>query len=175
MASSRFEGPYARDEYDRGLGGDYARDDRWGGIGARGDFYGSTRLGRGSAYVGYGPGRTRGEFGGYAAGAQDLGGSAAAYANGRPSYRGRGPKNYRRSDERIADEVNEALTEDELLDASEIEVSVENGEVTLNGTVDSRHAKRLAEDLAESCAGVVDVHNRLRITDRETPIGKASE
>ena len=155
LASSRFNGPYARDTYDQGFGGDYTRDEHWGG----------TRLGRGTAYVGYGPARTRG----------DLGGSAEAYAEGRPSYRGRGPKNYKRSDDRIADEVNEALTEDELLDASDIEVSVENGEVTLSGTVTSRHAKRRAEDLAESCSGVIDVHNRLKLTDRETVIGKASE
>ena len=45
----------------------------------------------------------------------------------------------------------------------------------MSGTVDSRRSKRLAEDIAESCAGVVDVHNRLTIADREMHIGKASE
>jgi hypothetical protein len=96
-------------------------------------------------------------------------------ASGRVSFRGRGPKNYRRSDDRILEEVNERLTDDHDVDASEIEVAVENGEVTLSGTVNSRHEKRMAEDVAESCHGVVDVHNRLRVADREAVIGKASE
>ena len=93
------------------------------------------------------------------------------------SYRGRGPKNYRRSDARIHEEVNERLTDHPGIDASDIEVSVENGEVSLNGSVDGRRSKRLAEDIAESCTGVVDVHNRLRIDDRaaDLHIGKASE
>ena len=49
------------------------------------------------------------------------------------------------------------------IDAFEIEVRVENGEVTLTGTVEDRHAKRLAEDLAERFSGVTDVHNQLRV------------
>jgi hypothetical protein len=126
MASSRFGGYYARDDYDDGLGGDWTRDDR------------------------------------------DV-------ATGRVSFRGRGPKNYRRSDERILEEVSDRLTQDHDVDASEIEVTVADGQVTLTGTVNSRHQKRIAEDVAESCSGVVDVHNRLRVADRETLIGKASE
>ena len=35
--------------------------------------------------------------------------------------------------------------------------------MTLNGSVDSRWAKRLAEDIAESCTGVRDVMNQLRV------------
>lgn len=93
------------------------------------------------------------------------------------SLRGRGPKNYRRSDARIHEEVNERLTDHPGIDATNVEVTVENGEVTLNGFVDSRYAKRLAENIADRCSGVVDVHNRLKIADRATDahIGKASE
>jgi hypothetical protein len=47
-----------------------------------------------------------------------------------------------------------------------IEVQVDNGEVTLTGTVDDRRTKRLTEDIAESVYGVKDVHNRLRVQDR---------
>lgn len=93
----------------------------------------------------------------------------------RPSYRGRGPKNWRRSDERIRESVNELLTDHDGIDATDIEVTVADAEVTLEGTVGSRWEKRLAADLAGSCRGVHDVHNRLRIADRETRIGKASE
>ena len=53
--------------------------------------------------------------------------------------------------------------DDPHLDAAEIEVEVKDGEVTLSGTVDSREAKRHAEDVAEQATGVKDVHNRLRV------------
>ena len=53
---------------------------------------------------------------------------------------------------------------DELLDASEIEVSVTEGVVTLNGSVSDRSAKRRAEGLADSVSGVRDVQNNIRLT-----------
>jgi hypothetical protein len=77
--------------------------------------------------------------------------------------RGRGPKGYRRSDERIREDVCEALTEDELIDASNIEVAVQDCEVTLSGTVNSREQKRRAEDVIDEISGVRDVNNALRI------------
>ncbi len=78
-------------------------------------------------------------------------------------HRGRGPKGYQRSDARILEDVNDRLTEDPHIDASEIDVRVENREVTLAGTVNSRFEKRHAEDLAESVSGVTHVQNNLRI------------
>jgi BON domain len=82
----------------------------------------------------------------------------------RPSHRGRGPKNYQRSDERIREEVCERLTMDHDIDATDIDVSVSEGIVTLSGNVNERHAKRLAEDLCEAIPGVKDVQNQLRVT-----------
>ncbi|MCZ7570135.1 MAG: BON domain-containing protein [Ardenticatenaceae bacterium] len=78
-------------------------------------------------------------------------------------YTGVGPRGYQRSDERIREEVYKRLTHFGYLDASDIEVSVENGEVTLTGGVGSRRGKRLAEDVVESIPGVRDIHNRLRV------------
>ena len=78
-------------------------------------------------------------------------------------HRGRGPKNYARSDDRIRDDVNDRLTDDPHIDASDIEVSVSNHEVTLSGRVNSRFAKRHAEDIAESVSGVTHVQNNLRV------------
>jgi osmotically-inducible protein OsmY len=101
------------------------------------------------------------------------GGRADQYT--RESHRGRGPKNWRRSDERIREMVNEHLTDHDDIDATDIEVAVQDGDVTLTGMVTSRSEKRLAEDVAWSCGGVHDVHNRLTIGDRETHLGKASE
>ncbi|HUJ13883.1 MAG TPA: BON domain-containing protein [Thermoanaerobaculia bacterium] len=81
----------------------------------------------------------------------------------RPSYRGAGPKNYRRSDERIREDVCERLTDDHYIDATDIEVNVNGGVVTLSGSVDDRMAKRRAEDVAESVRGVEDVQNQIRV------------
>src|SRR3712207_6478486 len=78
-------------------------------------------------------------------------------------HRGRGPKGYKRSDERIHEDVCERLTEDPMIDASNVEVEVKNGEVTLSGTVSSRGLKRRAEDLAELASGVGHVQNNLRV------------
>jgi osmotically-inducible protein OsmY len=71
----------------------------------------------------------------------------------------------RRSDESIRDEIRTSLSQRQGLDASEVEVEVEGGEVTLTGSVEDRDARWLAEDLVESVPGVSLVHNRLRATD----------
>ena len=88
----------------------------------------------------------------------------------RGRFTGRGPKSYVRPDQRIWEEVNERLEEDGEIDATDVSVQVINGEVTLEGAVDGRRVKRLAEDLAESVRGVRDVHNRLRVKAWETAV-----
>jgi len=82
-------------------------------------------------------------------------------------FTGRGPKGYRRSDERITEDVSEQLTQHPEIDASEIEVKVEGGEVTIMGTIDSRQTKRMVEDVVESVSGVKDLHNQLRVKQRD--------
>jgi osmotically-inducible protein OsmY len=79
------------------------------------------------------------------------------------SHRGRGPKNYNRSDDRIKEDINDKLSDDPFIDASDIDVTVANAEVTLTGTVDHRSTKRRAEDLAEAVSGVKNVENRIRV------------
>jgi len=81
----------------------------------------------------------------------------------RGSFAGRGPQGYKRSDERITEDINEELTQDADIDASNISVEVQKGEVTLKGTVPDRETKRRAEDIAESCSGVTEVQNQLRV------------
>ncbi|HEU4612072.1 MAG TPA: BON domain-containing protein [Kofleriaceae bacterium] len=94
---------------------------------------------------------------------------------GQVSHRGKGPAGYMRSDERIREMVCEALTEDHNVDATNIEVSVKNGEVTLSGTVEDRMQKRMAEDCVEQLAGVRDVHNQIRIGVDQKASGKEAE
>lgn len=87
---------------------------------------------------------------------------------GAQSHRGRGPSNYTRSDERIREDANDHLTHDHHVDASHITVSVKDGELTLEGTVDSRNAKRRAEDCVDHISGVKHVQNNLRVQDRSS-------
>ena len=95
---------------------------------------------------------------------RERGGYWRQYEANRPHFVGRGPKGYTRSDDRIREEICDRMTEDPALDASEIEVEVTEGEVTLSGSVTSREQKRHAEDIAERIGGVKDVTNQLRVT-----------
>lgn len=81
-------------------------------------------------------------------------------------FAGLGPKGYRRSDERLYEEICESLTLNPRVDPTEIEVKVKDGIVTLWGTVSDRDMKRLAEDVALDIAGVLDVHNKLIVGSR---------
>ncbi len=81
----------------------------------------------------------------------------------RAAHRGRGPSGYKRSDERISEEVHDLLTDDPWVDASGIVISVSGGEVTLSGTVVEREAKHRAERVVENLAGVTHVQNNLRV------------
>jgi osmotically-inducible protein OsmY len=75
-----------------------------------------------------------------------------------------GAQFHRRSDDKIHEEIWELLSNNPDLDASAIELQVESGEVTLSGTVDSRDAKWLTEDLVTSVTGVREVTNRLKVS-----------
>ena len=88
-------------------------------------------------------------------------------------HRGKGPAGYRRSDEHIAEDVNDALMMSDELDATGISVRVESSVVTLSGSVSSRTDKRLAEALTDSIAGVTDIKNELRIG--AAPTNKAQQ
>src|SRR5262245_48685933 len=115
----------------------------------------------------------QGRYGGEAFGGGQRQGRGSSMA--RQSYAGRGPKGYTRSDDRIREDISDALMDDHDIDASEIEVDVKDGEVMLRGTVDSRDAKRLAEDLVESVSGVKNVQNSLRVQTGFGGNGESSE
>ena len=90
-------------------------------------------------------------------------------------YAGRGPKGYKRSDDRILEDVCERLTSHPSIDATDIEVQVSGGDVTLGGRVESRAVKHLTEAMVETVSGVKEVHNHLRVGvegewPRSTPV-----
>lgn len=78
-----------------------------------------------------------------------------------------GPRGYRRTDERIHDEVCGRLTDAGDVDATDVEVAVEDGDVLLSGTVADRRQRERAEIVAERVHGVRDVVNRLRVVRPE--------
>ena len=134
--------------------------------------------------------RETGSYSGYGRGTSNFGpgapgfGTTTGYAEpvsfgetwGIPSrtprgrFTGRGPKGYTRSDERIREDISDRLEQHGEIDATEIEVRVANGEVTLEGTVEDRWMKRLAEDVTEDCPGVKQVNNRIRIQGNGTSL-----
>jgi hypothetical protein len=89
-----------------------------------------------------------------------------AFDSVRGPHGGKGPRGYRRSDEHIRVEVCERIVRAGWIDASDVEVDVRDGEVTLSGTVFGRDEKRAIQDLADEVGGVHDVHNRLRLHRR---------
>ncbi|HET7037480.1 MAG TPA: BON domain-containing protein [Thermomicrobiaceae bacterium] len=123
----------------------------------------STDWGTEPYYGGYGY-DFRGEgFGGMAQGYPNPGFGSSGQRGGMTSqgpHAGKGPK---RSDSRIQDEVSQRLTQHGQLDASNIDVKVNDSIVTLSGSVASRQAKRTAEDVADAIPGVRDVLNQLTI------------
>jgi osmotically-inducible protein OsmY len=170
----RWGSPVQRDDWRSGsqVQGEQGR---WGGYGetdynrAGGYQRGATQgYGTTRGAPSYGMGGTyEGEFGpepgsaAYSATGTDWGHSENWLMPGPMS--GRGPEGYQRADDRIKEDICERLTQHGQLDASGLRVMVEQGEVTLEGTVDSRGAKRMAEDAVESVPGVRDVHNHLRL------------
>jgi len=80
------------------------------------------------------------------------------------SRRGRGPKGYERSDERLREDICERLIWNDDIDASEVSVEVRSGIVVLEGAVPERKMKHAIEDLADACLGVKEIENRIRVT-----------
>jgi hypothetical protein len=83
-------------------------------------------------------------------------------------HRGKGPRNFTRSDERIRELICERLTDDDRIDASDIELQVSDGRVIMNGTVPSRDMKWMAEDVVEQVVGAERIENRLRAARMRT-------
>jgi hypothetical protein len=100
-----------------------------------------------------------------AAGVQDYPGGALDQLV-EASHRGKGPKGYRPSDDRLRERICERLTDDPFIDATDVDVSVANGEATLSGEVDSRQMKFAVEELVAGIYGITSVDNTIRVRRR---------
>lgn len=123
-----------------------------------GSGYGSTAYGSGSTYGS----SMKQEFN---PGSSSFVGRGDQYSGKQTpaSYYGKGPKSFKRSDERIKEELSELYTRHHDIDASDVELEVKDGEVTLSGSVPERRMKYLAEELAENSMGVREVNNQIRV------------
>lgn len=65
------------------------------------------------------------------------------------------------TDSGITTKVKAQFAMDDLVKASQIEVTTKNGQVTLTGNVDGEQAKDRALELARSASGVLDVVDRI--------------
>ena len=83
-------------------------------------------------------------------------------------HKGKGPRGYQRSEERIKEDVCDRLCDHPAVDATNINIEVSGTEVVLTGTVTSKDEKRRAEDIAESVSGVRNVENRIRVDNSST-------
>jgi hypothetical protein len=108
---------------------------------------GRSGYGMGSGYTGSGYGQS----------------APNEYGTQRESNFGKGPKGYARSDERLKEDISDRLMRDFEVDASDINLEVRNGAVTLTGSVVNRQTKHYVEDLVERCIGVRDIDNRLTV------------
>ncbi len=88
---------------------------------------------------------------------------------GDAGFSGVGPKGYKKSDERLHEEACEASFRNPWVDASEIDVKVVDGVITVSGTVNGREEKREAESCMENISGVVDIRNELRLLEKSQP------
>jgi len=159
-------GSYGSGSYGSGASGSGSYGSGSYGSGDSGS-YGSRSYGTGSRSGSYGSGLRSGSYGSgssygsYGAGSS---GSSSEYSDAQSrSYAGRGPKGYTRSDDRIREDVCERLSENDDVDASDIEVQVADRKVTLSGSVENRRMKHIAEDIAEAVSGVDDVDNRITV------------
>jgi osmotically-inducible protein OsmY len=173
---SRSQGGY--DRQDRGGGWNAGGNDReerqrdsWSSRGDQGSSSGMGSMGGSSGMGGMGGQSYYGGYGQESRQTQDAGRTGLRR---NPEHIGKGPKGYTRTDERILEEIHERLSMG-YLDASEIEVSVKGGEVTLKGTVTSKTERRNAEDAIEDVVGVKEVDNRLKVKAQSTSTSSSGQ
>jgi hypothetical protein len=163
----------------RGYGGGYGGDQGFENAGSwfepygEGQQYGSQRGSGGgfgqreSGRLPFGQSGQMGQFGQY--------GQSGQYQSGQfGQHRGKGPKGYQRTDDRLKELICERLRDDPEIDPSEVTINVSGSRVTLDGSVDSRRTKHAIEDIVEQF-DVSDVQNNLRVTRQSAQSGQGSQ
>jgi osmotically-inducible protein OsmY len=76
-------------------------------------------------------------------------------------YEGSGAADRRRADRTVTTDICARIATHDALDPIDVLVRTQHGVVMLTGVVDTRHDRRLAEQLVREVAGVKDVLNHL--------------
>ncbi|HWW80440.1 MAG TPA: BON domain-containing protein, partial [Steroidobacteraceae bacterium] len=149
----------------------YGRRDEQSGYGGMGGGYGG----------GWESGQSGGQYGQGQYGAERYGERRWESGRERGGMRGtigrlfgRGPKGYKRSDERIKEDICERLWRSDNVDSSEVTVTVKEGEVTLSGTVPERWMRHEIENIVDDSMGVKDIDNSIRIQQQTDETGTES-
>jgi BON domain len=90
---------------------------------------------------------------------------------GQGQRRGKAPKGYQRSDDRLKEMICEKLMDEPSIDASEVSIDVQGQVVTLEGTVESRQAKYEIESLIDQY-GAKDIVNNIKVTKNQQGQGQ---
>jgi hypothetical protein len=93
------------------------------------------------------------------------------YHGGTGALRRTGPKGYKRSDDRVTEDICEHLMNMDDIDASDVTVQVHDGCVKLEGSVPERSMRYEIEDIAATTLGVTDVENHIRVPRRSVDEG----
>lgn len=149
---------------DQGNFGSYGSDQNFGSIGYQGSQQWQSQGSQGYSPTHYGTQHARSDFGQHYGNGQTLYGNDSFATN----KTGLGPKGYKRSDERIKEDVCDLLTSHPEIDPSEVVVTVSKSEITLTGTIGNRREKRLIEDIVSAVSGVTEVSNQLRVSDAKS-------
>jgi hypothetical protein len=144
--------------------------DKGRGVGPR-DYTGSNETG-GYPRTGAGSGGTEMPhgWGGTRYGAESEGARQAAYFMEDPAQvraRGRIPRSYSRSDERVREDICERIAADPRIDATDVSVHVRERRVVLEGSVPERRMKYVIEDVAAECLRANDVDNHITVAKGE--------
>jgi len=91
------------------------------------------------------------------------GGAQPAHRMAGPSRHPLAPRDIRRSDEELYEDICEALLEQHDVDSSDVTVSVHGGEVMLSGSVPQRSMRYVIEDLVAGHPSVRDVDNQIGV------------
>lgn len=67
------------------------------------------------------------------------------------------------NDDKIYDAVRQRLANDPDVKGADLDVAVNNGVVTMKGTVNDQHAREKAEKIVKKVKGVTRVDNQLKV------------
>ncbi len=92
--------------------------------------------------------------------------AADDYREVKTDYKGKGPKGYHQSDERVWENACEALMNSPFVDATEIVVVTQDGKVILEGEVSHEQEKQAASEAVKSVLPSFVIENEIKVIQK---------